>query len=264
MKQRKRAKKKSSNAHSNREIISGINPIFEVLRAKRRRLYKIWTAVKEPGPLVDEIFAIAGSEGIEVQKASRDEIFSISRIEKNQGIAAEVDKFNYKSLEEVLIKAKKDEKGPFLLVLDNILDPQNLGSIIRTAHLVGCHGVIIQERNSAPIGPAATRASAGAVEYLPIVKVTNISRVLKLLKKEGLWVVGAEGDEGKNLYSYVFSGGYALVMGSEGKGLRRLVKEECDELVSIPMSPINGGVGSYNVSVAAAIMLSEVMRQRSK
>lgn len=243
------------------EIISGVNPIYEVLSAEKRRVEKIWFAQKQESGLVSKIVGLATKRGIPIQRTSREEIYNLSRIEKHQGIIAKVETFKYSALEEILAVGKKSPKGHFILILDNILDPQNLGSIIRTAHLIGVDGVIIPERNSASIGPASTRASAGAVEYLPIAKVTNISRTMEKLKKEGIWVVGVEVG-GENLYSSEFSGSYAIVMGSEGKGMRRLVKESCDKLVSIPMAPVDGGVGSYNVSVASAIFLSEVARQR--
>lgn len=193
--------------------------------------------------------------------SNRDDLFKVSGVEKNQGIAAKVSSFQYAELEDIIENGKKDPKGNFILVLDGIQDPQNLGSIIRTAFLIGVHGIIIPENNSADIGPASSRASAGAVEYLPIVKVTNITRTLKHLKTLNIWIVGAEGG-GENLYGHKFEGNYAIVIGSEGKGIRRLVKEECDFHVSIPMNPITSGVGSYNASVATAIVLSEVARQR--
>lgn len=243
------------------EVISGVNPIYEVLRAKRRNVERIWVAHKDASGLVGEILKMASARNVSIVKTSREEIFNLSRIEKHQGIIAKVETFKYAGLEQVL-KYGECPKGHFILVLDNILDPQNLGSIIRTAHLCGVHGVIIPDRNSASIGPASTRASAGAVEYIPIVKVTNIARTLDLLKKKGIWIAGAE-IGGKNLYSHVFSGSYALVIGSEGEGMRRLVRDKCDFLFTLPMNPVNVGVGSYNASVAAAIFLSEVNRQRT-
>lgn len=243
------------------EIISGVNPIYEVLRAGKRRVERVWVAHKNESGLVAEILKLTDSKKIPLKRTSREEIFRLSRIEKHQGIIAKVSAFKYSKLQDILEISGADPKGHFILILDNILDPQNLGSIIRTAHLLGVHGVIIPVRNSAPIGPASTRASAGAVEYIPIAQVTNISRTIEKLKGEGIWVVGAEVG-GENLYSSEFSGGYALVVGSEGKGIRRLVKETCDKLISIPMAPVEGGVGSYNASVATAIFLSEVARQR--
>lgn len=243
------------------EIVSGVNPVFEILRAGRRNVEKIWIAGKETGGLIQKILDEAAKRKITVLHTSREEIARISLVEKNQGIIARVDAFIYSGLEEVLSVGKHDPKGHFILVLDSILDPQNLGSIIRTAHLVGVHGVIIPERNSAQIGPASTRASAGAVEYIPIVRVVNITRTLMRLKEEGIWVIGVEVG-GENLYSQRLSGSYAYVVGSEGRGIRRLVREACDKLVTIPMNPLKEGVNSYNVSVAAGMLLSEASRQR--
>jgi len=244
------------------EIIAGVNPIYEVLRAGRRKVERIWIASKETGKVVEKIKGIAGDRKISVQKSTREEIFGLSRIEKHQGIIAKVSVFEYSTLEEILEIGENDPKGHFLLILDNILDPQNLGSIIRTAHLSGVHGIIIPERNSASIGPASTRASAGAVEYIPIAQVVNITKTINLLKEKGIWVIGVEVG-GENLYSQDISGSYAFVIGSEGKGIRRLVRENCDILASIPMNPTSDGVNSYNASVAAAILLSEANRQRN-
>lgn len=262
MSQRNFVKNKRPKNNLATEIVSGVNPIYEILRADTRVIEKVWIAHKHETGLVDKILNYLYEKKIPVQKASREEICNISRIEKNQGIAARVSLFNYSSLEDVLEIGRKDPHGHFILVLDSILDPQNLGSIIRTAYLIGVHGIIIPERNSAQIGPASTRASAGAVEYIPIVRVTNISKTLESLKKSGIWVAGAEVG-GKNVYSHEFSGSYALVVGSEGKGIRRLVKENCDELVAIPINATDGGVASYNVSVAAGILLAEAARQRA-
>lgn len=244
-----------------KEIIAGINPIYEVLRAENRKVYDIILSAKQHGNMLQEILNIAQKKKIPVHKATREEVYNLSRIEKNQGVIAKVDAFKYSKLDHILDVGKNDLKGSFILILDNILDPQNLGSIIRTAHLAGVHGIIIPERNSASIGPASTRASAGAVEYVPIVQVTNVSRVINLLKDKGIWVAGVEVG-GENIYEKEFSGNFAFVIGSEGKGVRRLVREQCDMLVSIPMNPVNSGVNSYNASVASAILLSEVNRQR--
>jgi len=244
------------------EIVSGVNSIYEIMNADKRRIHRIWISEKHRGGFVQEILDKAFRLKIPVTKSTRHEIFNLSKIEKNQGIIAEVDRYRYVKVDEILAVGKDDPGGHFILVLDNILDPQNMGSIFRTAYLMGVHGVIIPERNSASVGPASTRAAAGAVEYLKIARVVNISRTLDQLKEAGVWVAGLELG-GKNLYSHEFSGSYALVVGSEGSGIRRLVKEKCDELVSIPMEGLGGGVGSYNASVAAAILLSEVGRQRT-
>lgn len=243
------------------EIVSGINPIYEILRLEKRKVRRIWIAAKDDGGLLAEIERCAAAKKIPIRRVSRQEILDRSKIEKNQGIIAEVDAYKYCSLDDIIKIGDKDPKGHFILVLDNIMDPQNLGSIIRTAHLIGVHGVVIPERNSASVGPASTRASAGAVEHIHIAQVTNIARTLKIFKEKGIWVVGAEAGK-SDLYSHVFSGSYALVMGSEGKGIRRLVKESCDELLSIPINVAGGGVNSYNVSVASGIFLSEMSRQR--
>ncbi len=242
------------------EIICGVNAVLECLRAGRRRVHEILIAAGKKKPTVEAIVAEARARSVSVRESSRKEIQAISRIEKNQGVAARVDPFAYTPVEELMRRAIDDGGEGVLVVLDDILDPQNLGSLIRTAHVSGACGVILPKDRSASIGPAATRAAAGATEYLPIACVTNLVQTLNQLKKNTFWVVGAEGTSDQSLYDYDFAGHpHAIVVGAEGTGMRRLVRECCDTLLSIPMC---GEVGSYNVSVAGAIFMAEARRQR--
>lgn len=242
------------------EIICGINAVYEVLRAKKRRVLEIFIAPGKHPHTVDHIQAEAKKAGVLVRGADREEIAKIARIEKNQGVAAKVERFRYTPVEEIIDAAIADDPPGFMVILDDIKDPQNLGSLTRTAHLTGAAGLVIPKDRSASVGPAATRAAAGATEYLPIAQVTNLANTLKYMKDKGFWVAGAQGESRDMLYGYDFTDRpHVIVMGGEGTGMRRLVKEKCDILLSIPM---HGAVGSYNVSVAGALFMGEVNRQR--
>lgn len=243
----------------NREIISGVNVILEVLRSGRRRCYEISIAEGKKESILHEVEMLARKKGIPCRFVPRSMLTELSRIEKHQGIIAKVDPFEYIPFEQLLADSVAG-RDSLLLILDSVLDPQNLGSLIRTAHLLGVDGLIFPKNNAAAVGPAATRASAGATEYLPIAQVTNLTTVLKQLKSKGYWIYGAEGVGSRSIYDIDLSTGHmVLVMGGEGTGMRRLVREGCDELLSIPMA---GKIGSFNVSVAGGILLSEIIRQR--
>lgn len=245
---------------SRKEIICGTHAVTELLRAKKRPCYEILIAQGKKEKAVCDIEAMAIKSGVPVRSISNEELASIASLEKHQGVAAKTNVFPFDSLQNIVKKAKEDPKKGFLLVLDGILDPHNLGSLIRTAHQTGVHGLIIPKDNSAPVSPTAVKGSAGATEYLQIVEVTNIVSTLKELKNNGYWIVGADGSSKDSLYLFDFTqDNYVLVLGGEGRGIRRLVRENCDFLLSIPMF---GSIDSYNVSVAGAMFMSEVMRQR--
>ena len=241
------------------EHICGINSVKEALNAGRRRVHAVYYIEGSKNPAVMAVVDAAEKKGIKIKEVSRQKIHDLTNVETNQGIAAEVEPFKYISIEELLVAVKKAGKPPFIVILDQINDPHNLGAIIRTAHLLGADGVVIPKDNSASVTPTVSKAASGALEYLPIVKVTNLTYTINLLKDNNVWVVGAEGESSKNLYEYDFTTGTAIVLGGEGRGLRRLIKDSCDELLHIPMA---GRIDSFNVSVAGAIFMSEVMRQR--
>jgi len=238
--------------------VEGRNPVIEALRAGKT-IEKILVAKGSREGAVRDILRMARERGIVVQEVDRKRLDSMSQTGAHQGIIALVVPYTYVSVEDILERARRTNEPPFVVVLDCIEDPHNLGAIIRTAECCGVHGIIIPKRKAVGITPTVVKASAGAVAYVPVAKVTNVASTLELLKEQGLWVVGAEAQA--TLYNVQdMKGPIALVIGSEGKGLRRLVKEKCDYLVGIPMK---GKINSLNASVAAAILMYEVLRQRS-
>lgn len=239
------------------ETICGINAVYEALRAGRRKVFSVHIAEGRKEASVEKIVSLAEQKGVRVKAVPRRKIFELTHVETNQGVAAEVEEFKYIMLEELM--GKKTDKPPFIVILDQVNDPHNFGAIIRTAHLLGADGLIIPKDNSAQIGPSAVKAASGAVEYLKVAKVTNLNSAIKILKENNIWVVGADGEALKTIYEYDFKTAVAIVLGGEGKGLRRLVRENCDDLVKIPMK---GKLDSFNVSVAGAIIMAEAMRQR--
>jgi 23S rRNA (guanosine2251-2'-O)-methyltransferase len=243
-----------------REIIYGMNPVLEALRANRRRCHEVYIAQGRREKAAAAIAAECERRSVPLSPVARGEIARISRTDRHQGVAAEVDPFPYSALEGMVGSALSAEGRAFLLVLDGITDPQNLGSIMRTAHLLGAQGVILPRDNSAPVTAAVAKASAGACEYLPVAQVTNLARTIGYLKEKGIWVTGAAAEGEKSLYDCDFKGlNVAIVLGSEGAGMRRLVRESCDYTLYIPMQ---GKIASYNVSVAGALIMGEVARQR--
>ena len=177
----------------------------------------------------------------------------------HQGVIAFVSVKDYVDTDDILQAAEKKGEPPFIIILDEIMDANNLGSILRTSDAVGVHGVIIPKRRAVGLNPAVSKASAGAVEYVPVARVTNISQTIDYLKKKGIWVVGTDLSGEKAYYEADLKGPIALVVGSEGKGMGRLVKEKCDFIVKIPMK---GNISSLNAAVAGAIVMYEIMRQR--
>lgn len=242
------------------EIIYGVNPVIEALRAGRRNCHEVMISLGRRELTVAKICEEAARRKAKVGFVSKQEIAALSRTDKHQGVAARVDSYPYAEFEHVLKSSVEDVKKAFILVLDNVSDPHNLGSLIRTAHLMGVHGVIMPRDKSVGVTPAVVKSSAGATEYLPIVQVTNLARTLEYLKESGVWVTGVEGSGEQSIYDSNFKGlNCALVLGSEGAGLRRLVRQLCDFIAFIPME---GLISSYNVSVAGALAMGEVARQR--
>ena len=193
-----------------------------------------------------------------VEKAKLDLIASTKA---HQGVIAYVAAKEYVSLKDIINEAKEKNENPFVIICDEITDPHNLGSIIRTANAAGAHGVVISKHNAVGLNAVVAKTSAGAVEFTPVAKVSSIAQAIEALKKENIWVVGADMDGDKTLYEHDFSGGVAIVIGNEGKGISHLVKERCDFMVKIPML---GKISSLNASVAGALMIYEVVRSRNK
>ena len=208
---------------------------------------------------IKKILAMAKENKVIIQEVDRHKLDEMSESHAHQGVIAITSDYRYYDLDEILEIPRQNGEDPFFIILDGITDPHNLGSIIRTADAVGAHAVIIPKRRSVQITPIVAKASAGAVEYLPVCKVTNIVNTIKTLKENGLWIAAVDMD-GQTFYQQNLGGPLGLVVGSEGEGISRLVKQNCDFTVSMPMS---GNVTSLNASVAGGILLYEVYRQRN-
>lgn len=240
------------------EQIEGRNPVLEALRAERP-LNKMLVARGAGEGSIRAILALAREQGVLVQEVERVRLDTMSEGRVHQGVIALAAPRRYAEPEDLLARARERDQDPFLLVLDGIEDPHNLGSLLRTAECAGVHGAILPERRAAPITPAVVKSSAGAVEHLPVARVTNLVQTLEWLKEQGVWIFGADA-EGPQLYTEArLTGPVALVIGGEGKGIGRLVREHCDGLVRLPL---HGNVTSLNASVAGGILLYEVLRQR--
>lgn len=242
------------------ENLEGRNAVLEALRSKRP-LNKILLARGSKPNFLREIRQLARERGIVVQEIDRKKLDQMATTANHQGIIAQAAPKPYAQIEDILALAQARSEEPMLLVLDGIEDPHNLGALIRSADGAGVHGVVIPKRRAVGLTATVSRASAGAVEYIDVAQVTNLARCLDQLKDNGLWIVGAD-PEGEHLYTEVdLTGPIAIVIGSEGKGIRRLVKEKCDLLVRLPL---RGRISSLNASVAGSLVLYEVVRQRTR
>lgn len=239
-------------------IIEGRNPIIEALK-NNRSIEKIMVNKASKEGSIKKILAMAKENKVIIQEVDRHKLDEMSESHAHQGVIAITSDYRYYDLDEILEIPKERGEDPFFIILDGITDPHNLGSIIRTADAVGAHAVIIPKRRSVQITPIVAKTSAGAVEYLPVCKVTNIVNTIKTLKENGLWIAAVDMD-GQTFYQQNLGGPLGLVVGSEGEGISRLVKQNCDFTVSMPMS---GNVTSLNASVAGGILLYEVYRQRN-
>lgn len=243
-----------------RELLYGRNAVRECLRAERRRVYKVLVAegIKENG-VVAEILDAARERGVVPQRVERRQLNDLGEV-NHQGVVAEVEEYPYSDLEPMLKTAEERGELPLLLLLDCLQDPQNFGALLRTAEAVGVHGVIIPKRRAVAVTPAVVNASAGAVEHLLVARVSNLVQVMERLKAADIWVVGLEDVPEAQLYHRAdLNMPLALVVGSEGEGMRRLVREQCDFLIRLPM---RGHIDSLNASVAGSIALYEIRRQR--
>ena len=239
-------------------IIEGRNAVIEALRSGTA-IDKIYLAKGETDKTLGHIASKARDAGIVVVEADRRKLDGMSRTHAHQGVIALAAVREYATVESILAAAAEKGEPPLLVVCDEISDPHNLGAILRTAECAGAHGVIIPKRRSAGLTAVVAKTSAGAVSYMPVARVANIPSLLKDLKQQGVWVFGTAADGTTDLYSADLKGPAAIVIGSEGSGMTRLVSETCDFLVSIPMK---GRISSLNASAAAAILLYEAVRQR--
>ena len=239
-------------------IIEGRNAVIEALRAGTT-IDKIFIQKGETDKTLGHIASTARAAGVVVVDADKRKLDFMSRTHAHQGVIALASVREYVSVEEILNIAREKGENPLLVVCDEISDPHNLGAIIRTAECAGAHGVIIPKRRSAGLTSIVGKTSAGAVSYVPVARVPNIPALLEQLQKEGVWVFGTAAEGTTTLYQADLKGPAAIVIGSEGEGMTRLVREKCDFLVSIPMK---GRISSLNASAAASILLYEAVRQR--
>ena len=245
-----------------REILYGRQPVRETLRAGRRQVFRLVVADRiKPTGIVGQILSLAERAGVPVQTINRRELDKLSGEANHQGLAVEVSAYPYVALADLLNATREAQVPPFLLLLDHIQDPQNLGSLLRSAEAAGIHGVAIPRRRAAGVTPAAVRASAGAAEHVQVAQVGNLVQAMDHLREKGVWLAGLEALPAAQLYTAAdLSGALGLVVGSEGQGLARLVRDKCDFLIRLPMQ---GQVESLNAAVAGAIALYEARRQRT-
>ena len=242
---------------SNESMIEGRNAVLEAFRSGKTvdRLYVLDGC--QDGPILT-IKREAKKQDTIIKYVDKDRLDQMSQTGHHQGVIAVSAAYDYSEMEDIFALAEKKGEAPFVIILDGIEDPHNLGAIIRTANLVGAHGVIIPKNRAVGLTATVARTSAGALNYIPVAKVTNLSKTIEDLKKEGLWFVCADMD-GETMYNLNLKGPIGVVIGSEGEGVSRLVKEKCDFVASIPMK---GQIDSLNASVAAGILCFEIVRQR--
>ena len=252
-----RDKEKNFVKEFNENQIEGRNAILEVLRSGRD-IEKIFVLRGNVEGTIKRIVAQASEKGVVIQEVSRQKLDEMSQTKNHQGIVAIVSAHEYVEVSDILEKAAKKNEPPFIIILDGITDPHNLGAIMRTAETAGAHGIIIPKRRSVGLTATVGKTSAGAIEYMPVARVTNISKTIDDLKKQGVWVTCAD-MSGEDYFESNLQGPIAIVIGSEGTGVSRLVSEKCDFTVSIPMY---GKISWLNASVAAGLLMYEVVRQR--
>ena len=240
------------------DVLVGRNAVTEALKSGRG-INKLWIASGDREGSVAEIAALAKERGIVMQYVERAKIESLAGGHRHQGVLAYVAPVPYAELDDILKAAEAKGEAPFLVLLDELEDPHNLGALLRTADATGVHGILIPKRRSVSLNATVAKTSAGAVEYVPVARIGNIAQTLKKLKEKGFWVAGADMDGEKAYYEADLTGPLVLVVGSEGRGMSRLTKEACDFIVSMPMV---GRINSLNASVAGSILMYESMRQR--
>lgn len=242
------------------DLIIGRNAVTETLKAGRS-VNKLFVANGSHDGSIKQILALAKESGVVVEFVERAKLDKISDGGRHQGVIAQVAARDYATVEEILEVAASKNEPPFIILLDELEDPHNFGAILRTADAVGVHGVVIPKRRSVSLNATVAKTSAGAVEYVKVAQVTNVAQTLKKFHELDLKIVGGDMSAEKNFNEADLSGGIVLVIGSEGKGMRRLTRESCDLLVKIPMV---GQINSLNASVAGAVLLYEIFQQRIK
>jgi 23S rRNA (guanosine2251-2'-O)-methyltransferase len=243
------------------QVIYGINPLLEIFAARPAALAKIVVAGGRRGEAVERILRLAHEYGVPVETGRRERLEKMAPGRVHQGIAGLCRDVATATLDEVIANQRAGSPYSLVILLDGVTDPQNLGSVIRTACCCGANGIVIPEDRAAAVTAAVAKASAGAVHHLPTARVVNLVRAIEQLKQQGYWIYGAESGADLDIHSPDYRGHVGLVMGSEGRGIRPLVRKHCDFLISIPML---GGVGSLNVSVATGVILYAILRKWGK
>lgn len=257
-KQPRRPRPEKPEAELPEGMIEGRNAVTEALRSGRA-MDKVFIAAGDTDRALAHLAAMARQAGAVVVETDRRKLDQLSPTGAHQGIMASTAAHEYASVDDILNRAAERGEAPLLVICDELSDPHNLGAILRTAECAGAHGVIIPKRRSVGLTAVVAKASAGALEYLPVARVANISSTIRELKQKGVWIYGTAAGAGTTLYEADLKGPAAIVIGNEGEGMSRLVAESCDVLVSIPM---RGEISSLNASAAAAILLYEALRQR--
>jgi 23S rRNA (guanosine2251-2'-O)-methyltransferase len=241
-------------------LVYGANPVRELVTTRAKQVNVVYVVAGDTGATLRELVALCRGRGVDVEERERGELDALAGPDaRHQGVVAITGELAYAELDDLVDDLEARGAPPLLVVLDGVQDPRNLGAIVRSAHALGAHGVVIGKDRAAPVTPAAVKASAGATEHLPIARVVNIVRALETLKERGVWTVGAVVRDGVPPAKLDLRGPIALVLGAEARGLRPLVARACDHRALIPMV---GRVASLNVSVAAGILLYEAVRQR--
>lgn len=257
-KQQDKPQTQAAPEEMNGEMIAGKNPVLEALRSGRE-INKVWIAegVKKTG--IQELIDLAKEQGVLVQFVPKQKVDKLA--ENHQGIVASVAAYDYAELDDLFTAAKAKNEDPFFMILDELEDPHNLGSIMRTADAIGAHGIIIPKRRAVGLTAVVAKASTGAIEHVPVVRVTNLAQTVDELKDRGVWIAGTDAKGSQDYRKMDATLPLALIIGSEGKGMSRLLKEKCDFLYHLPMI---GHVTSLNASVAAALLMYEVYRKRQE
>ena len=239
--------------------VEGRNSVLELLESEKD-INKIFVARGEKQGSINKIIGKAKDSKVVIVETDKRKLDEMSQTGNHQGVIAIVPPFEYCDVDDILNVAKEKNEDPFVIILDGIEDPHNLGAIIRTAETAGAHGVIIPKRRAVGVNSTVNKSSAGAVEYMKVARVNNITETMNYLKEKGLWIIGTDMDTDKYYYNQNMTGPIAIVIGSEGFGMSRLVKENCDILVKIPM---NGKITSLNASVSAGIVMYEIVKQKN-
>ena len=249
----------SQDDERNLDKIEGRNPILEHLRAGKD-INRLFIQKGDRSGSINEIIALAKEKGIVITEIEKTKMDKMSETHHAQGVIAIVPPYEYSSVDDIIEEARSKGEKPFIVILDGIEDPHNLGSIIRTAECSGVHGIIIPKRRSALVNSTVNKTSAGALEYMKVAMVTNLNETIRYLQSKDIWIYGTDMDATSYYYEQNYANsGVALIIGSEGFGMSKLVKENCDFLIKIPMT---GHINSLNASVSAAIVMYEVMNQR--